>query len=108
MDDKTRIDRALNVAEYQIFPNASQGVYKIAVILTDGVQSTEAQGLRPASKPLREAGVRVIAVGIGVGKQERRLRLMTDREEDVVDTKNLQGHLRGILDDLSQNACSKY
>ena len=108
MNDRTRIDRALNVAEDQIFPNARKSAYKIAIILTDGVQSAGAQGLRPSSKPLRDAGVRVIAVGIGVGKRERSLRLMTDRDEDVVDTKNIQGHLQGILDDLIQNDCSKY
>lgn len=108
MGERTRIDRALNVAENQIFPEARQGVYKIAIILTDGVQSTGAQGLRRSSKPLRDAGVRVIAVGIGVGKRERRLRLMTDRDEDVVDTKSIQGHLQKILDDLRQNGCSKY
>ena len=108
MGKKTRIDRALNVADNQIFPEARQGVSKIAVILTDGVQSTEAQGLRSSSKPLRDAGVRVIAVGIGDGKRERRLRLMTDRAEDVVDTKNIQGHLQKIFNDLIQNGCSKY
>ena len=108
MGERTRIDRALNIAENQIFPEARQGVYKMVIILTDGVQSTGAQGLRSSSKPLREAGVRVIAVGIGVGKRERRLRLMTDRDEDVMDTKNIQGHLKEILSDLSQNGCSKY
>ena len=108
MDDRTRIDRALNLAVDKIFPSARLGVYKMAIILTDGVQSTGARGLRPSSKPLRDAGVRVIAVGIGVGKQERRLQLMTDRDEDVVDAKNIQGHLQKILGDLSQNDCSKY
>ena len=108
MNDRTRIDRALNLAVDKIFPSARQGVYKIAMILTDGVQSAEAQGLMPSSKPLRDAGVRVIAVGIGHGKQERRLRLMTDRAEDVVDAKNIQGHLQEILGDLDQNGCSKY
>jgi len=108
MDKRTRIDRALNLAENQIFPEARKGVNKMTIILTDGVQSTGAQGLRPSSKPLRDAGVRVIAVGVGVGKRERRLRLMTDRDEDVVDLKNVQGRLQEILDDLSQNGCSKY
>ena len=108
MDDRTRIDRALNLAVDKIFPSARQDVHKMAIILTDGVQSTGARGLRPSSKPLRDTGVRLIAVGIGDGKQERRLRLMTDRNEDVVDSKNIQGHLQEILHDLSQNGCSKY
>lgn len=106
MNGRTRIDRALNMAENQIFPNARKSAYKIAMILTDGVQSTGAQGLLPSSKPLRDAGVRMIAVGIGVAQRERSLRLMTDRDEDVADTKNIQRHLQGILDDLTQNDCN--
>ena len=108
LGQKTRIDRALNVTENQIFPEARQDVYKMAIILSDGVQSTGAQGLRPSSKPLRDAGVRVIAVGIGIGKRERRLRLMTDRDEDVVDAKSIWGHLQEIRNELRQNNCSKY
>jgi len=108
MDDRTRIDLALKVAKDRIFPNARHGVYKMAIILTDGVQSAGAQGLRPSSKPLRDAGVRVIAVGIGVGKRKNRLRLMTDRDEDVVDAENIQGYLQEIFRDLEQNGCSKY
>jgi len=49
MNDRTRIDLALKVAKDEIFPNARYGVYKMAIILTDGVQSTGAQGLRPSS-----------------------------------------------------------
>jgi len=108
MGRRTRIDRALNFAENQIFPGSRQDVHKMAIILTDGVQSTGAQGLRRSSKPLRDAGVRVIAVGIGAGKRERRLRLLTDRDEDVVDIKDIQGRLQEILDDLRQNGCSEY
>ena len=108
MNDRTRIDRALNMAENQIFPNARMGAYKIVIILTDGVQSTEAQGLRSSSKPLRDAGVHVIVVGIGVGKRWRRLRLMTNLDDDVVDTKNIQQHLQKTFSDLIQNDCSKY
>ena len=50
----------------------------------------------------------MLAVGVGVGMEKRRLRLMTDSDEDVVTTKNLQEHFQGILRDLIQNECSKY
>lgn len=108
MGGRTRIDKALKIAVDQVLPDARQGVYKIDIILTDGVQSKGARGLKQTSKPLRDAGVRVLAVGIGAGMDERRLRLMTDRDKDVVNAKNIQGHLQGILDDLSQHDCSKY
>ena len=103
MNGRTRIDLALKVAEDEIFPNARHGVYKMAIILTDGAQSNKTQGLRRSSKPLRDAGVRVIVVGIGVPKEDSDLRLMTDRNEDVVDAENIQGHLQKIL-----CGCSKY
>ncbi|XP_078360443.1 matrilin-1-like isoform X1 [Oculina patagonica] len=106
MGGRTRIDKALKIAIDQALPAARPGVYKIDIILTDGVQSSGARGLKPTSRPLRDAGVRVLAVGIGTKKDERRLRLMTDRDEDVVDAKNIQGHLQGILDDLSQHYCT--
>ncbi|XP_078360599.1 uncharacterized protein LOC144644910 [Oculina patagonica] len=106
MGGRTRIDKALKIAVDQVLPAARQGVYKIDIILTDGVQSSGARGLKQTSKPLRDAGVRVLAVGIGTGMDKRRLRLMTDRDEDVVDAKNIQGRLQGILDDLSQHDCT--
>ncbi|KAL9978387.1 hypothetical protein ACROYT_G015895 [Oculina patagonica] len=106
MGGRTRIDKALNIAVDQVLPDARQGVYKIDIILTDGVQSSGARGLKQTSKPLRDAGVRVLAVGIGAGMDKRRLRLMTDRDEDVVDAKDIQGHLQGILDYLSQHDCT--
>lgn len=108
MGGRTRIDKALNLADNQVFRDARRGVHKIAIVLTDGVQSSGARGLKQRSKPLRDAGVRVLAVGFGGRMDERRLRLMTDRDEDVVDAKNIQGHLKKILDELEQHACSKY
>ena len=108
MGGRTRIDKALNRAVNQVLPDARQDVYKIAIILTDGVQSSGARGMKQTSKPLRNAGVRVLAVGVGAGKNERRLRLMTDRDQDVVNAKNIQAYLQRILDDLNQHGCSKY
>ena len=103
MNGRTSIDLALKVAKDEIFPNARHGVYKMAIILTDGVQTDKTKGLRQSSKQLRDAGVRVIVVGIGVPKEDSKLRLMTDRNEDVVDAENIQGHLQKIL-----CGCSKY
>ena len=108
MGGRTRIDKALNRAVNQVLPDARQDVYKIAIILTDGVQSSGARGMKQTSKPLRDEGVRVLAVGVGAGKNERRLRLMTDRDQDVVNAKNIQPYLQRILDDLNQHGCSKY
>ena len=82
----TRIDKALDVAATEIFPGARTGVPKIALVITDGKQTkaADAKGLKEASEPLRKAGVRVLAVGIGSGVDPGELRLVAGSEEDVV------------------------
>ena len=82
----TRIDKALKVASTQLFPRARQDVPKIAMVLTDGEQtkSPDAVGLKEASEPLRRAGVRIVAFGIGKRVNVRELRLIVERDEDVI------------------------
>ena len=65
---------------------ARTGVPKIAVLKIDDKQmkAADAKGLKEASTPLRKAGVRVLAVGIGSGVDPDELRLVAGSEEDVV------------------------
>lgn len=82
----TRIDRALVMASSELFPRARKDVTKIAMLLTDGEQ-TDPDGtvnLRHASAPLRQQGVRLIAFGVGKSINVRELRLVVERDEDVV------------------------
>lgn len=81
---RTRIDKAL-VETKQVFKEGRDDVYKIAVVLTDGIQSKDrdTKSLLSTSEPLRRAGVRVIAVAIGTRASKGRLRLMTDSMDDV-------------------------
>ena len=109
---QTRIDRALSKASSEIFKTISISHPNIAVVFTDGVQTLDTvteipKGLRDASQPLKDKGVRVIAVGVTANANRERLRLMTDRWEDVVVNKDkavLVGELKVIL----KNACSEY
>ena len=109
---QTRIDRALSKASSEIFKTISISRPNIAIIFTDGVQTKDLsweipKGLRDASQPLKEKGVRVIAVGVTANANKERLRLMTDRLEDVVvntDKAFVAEQLKGILKD----ACSEY
>ena len=82
----TRIDRALEVATREVFPNARKGVYQIAMVITDGKQTQmdDTKDLREVSKPLRKAGVRVLALGVGSGVDEKELRLIVERDGDVL------------------------
>ena len=86
---RTRIDMALDLASTDIFPAARPGVPKIAILITDGKQTQakdakDAKDLKVASDPLRKAGVRVLAVGIGSVVDADELRSITETDEDVV------------------------
>jgi len=74
----------LKTASDEIFKYALPGRPKIAIVLTDGKQTPPALGLRPASQGLRNARVRVIAMPLSRNAEQERLRLMTERDEDVV------------------------
>ena len=54
--------------------------------MTDGKQTkaADSKGLREASEPLRRAGVRVLAIGIGSEVDSNELRLVTETDDDVV------------------------
>lgn len=103
----TRIDKALALTASDIFAKGSRpGVPKIAMLITDGTQTpaADAKGLREASEPLRKAGVRVLAIGIGKGVDRAELRLVTERDEDVVVAANFQDLLLK-LSNLTSQAC---
>ncbi|CAH3154300.1 unnamed protein product, partial [Pocillopora meandrina] len=102
---RTRIDRALDVAVDEVFSSARPYAYKIVIVLSDGVQSKGAKSLRESSRPLRQANVRVLAVGIGTGMAKNRLRLMTGSDDDVVDVKDIDGHLQYIITNIYRNPC---
>ena len=82
----TRIDRGLEVATREVFPNARKGVYQIAMVITDGqqTQTADTKDLKEVSEPLRKAGVRVLALGVGSGVDAKELRLIVERDEDVL------------------------
>ena len=82
----TRIDKALEVAAKYVFPNARPDVQQIAMVITDGeqTQAPDAINLKEASEPLRKAGVQVLALGIGSSVNPDELRLLVEKDEDVL------------------------
>ena len=103
---QTRIDKALALAASDIFPDARPGVAKIALLITDGRQSaaSDAKDLKEASEPLRQAGVRVMALGIGSGVDRDELRLITENDDDVVLANDFEDMLLQVRN-LSSKAC---
>ena len=106
---RTRIDKAL-VETKQVFKEGRDDVYKIAVVLTDGIQPKEhdTKSLLSTSEPLRSAGVRVIAVAIGTQASKGRLRLMTDSMDDVKEEDEALEYFQQLSDKLNQNLCGNY
>ena len=106
---RTRIDKAL-VETKQVFKEGRDDVYKIAVVLTDGIQSEDhdTKSLLSTSEPLRRAGVRVIAVAIGTQASKGRLRLMTDSMDDVKEEDEALEYFQQLSDKLNQNLCGNY
>ena len=106
---RTRIDKAL-VETKQVFKEGRDDVYKIAVVLTDGIQSEDhdTKSLLSTSEPLRRAGVRVIAVAIGTQASKNRLRLMTDSMDDVKEEDEALEYFQQLSDKLNQNLCGNY
>lgn len=106
---RTRIDKAL-VETKLVFKEGRDDVYKIAVVLTDGMQSEDhdTKSLLSTSEPLRRAGVRVIAVAIGTRASKGRLRLMTDSMDDVKEEDEALEYFQQLSDKLNQNLCGNY
>ena len=106
---RTRIDKAL-VETKQVFKEGRGDVYKIAVVLTDGIQSEDrdTKSLLSTSEPLRRAGVRVIAVAIGTRASKGRLRLMTDSMDDVKEEDEALEYFQQLSDKPNQNLCGNY
>lgn len=102
----TRIDKALDLAATDVFSKAREGVPKIALLITDGTQTpaADAKDLKEASEPLRKAGIRVLAVGVGSGVDADQLRLITENDDDVVIADDFQDLLLKLRN-LTSKAC---
>lgn len=111
----TRIDRALKLARSIFDTNGSitrRGVPKILILLTDGKQTVapDATSLDEAARPLHEADVKILTVGMGSNVDVKELRAMSLDNKDVFlapsfdDLLSLSGSVAKIMCD----AASKY
>ena len=86
---KTRIDRALKLATSLFDPSANgamrPGVPRILILLTNGKQTEapDAIALDHAARPLFEADVRILVVGVGQNFDEGELQALALKEDDV-------------------------
>ena len=86
---ETRMDRALKLASSLFDPSASgamrRGVPRILILITSGKQTiaTDSMNLEDAARPLHEADVRILVVGVGQNVDGNELRTVGLKEEDV-------------------------
>ena len=104
LNSKSRIDKALKLADTEMFSLASgakPAVTNLLIIITTGTQSNDADAEDPVaiSEAMVKSGVNVIAVGIGSNVDENRLRAMTGDQSKVFMVKS--------FDDLNDPALSK-
>ena len=78
------MDKAFDVAIRDVFPNGRVGIPKIAFVMANGQQASDAKALGAASEPIRKAGVKVVALGVGTGIDLQQLRSVVEEDEDVL------------------------
>ena len=88
MGSTTRIDKALRMTQNEMFsiPNGGRpGVTKLLIVLTDGSQTQDAGAEDPGdvADEIRNAGIRVIAVGIGKGVNTTELAHIAGDDKNV-------------------------
>ena len=103
----TRIDKGLLLAGNHVFSTFAGSrlhVPKVAILTTDGRQTKgpDTVPLYEASEPLKQKGVRVLAVGIGSYIDVHELIEVTERNEDVFLVK-APSALFGLVDTLVAN-----
>ncbi|CAH3105702.1 unnamed protein product, partial [Porites lobata] len=107
----TRIDLALKVASEQLF-TPQEGMRddsrKVMVLLTDGNQTgfdlvPDQTPLVDAIQPIKDLGVKIIAIGIGSVDREQLATLVTD-PNDILQPKNFQ-ELLTLVKTTVQKSC---
>lgn len=109
----TYIDRALRMADRDVFTYAAgmrYNVDKVALVMTDGVQTVEKNSgksdieiLTEASKPLKEKGVRIISLGIGKRVNRRSLEAISSGR-DVYSSRTFS-ELKTLVKKLKKGTC---
>ena len=105
----TRTDTALIITSEYIFTNHTvnqrHNAPKIAILITDGKAGPRKPDFLPvsnASEPLKQKGVRILAVGIGKRIDKQELLEITERKTDLIISKHFS-HLSDLVDDMVAN-----
>ena len=116
--DRTRIDLGLQTANTSLFSREGgmrENVTKIAILLTDGKQTTENVKdlipLREAANFLKQRGITIFVVGIGKNIDRGELRQIVDKEDQLIEAKTfaeLEDEVVNIATKSCRRAVGKY
>lgn len=108
----TRIDKALQVAYKEMFNvsnGARKGIQKVLILMTDGKQTVEIDSvdLALAIKPIHEAGIKVIVIGIGPGVDPVELASIAEDPKDIYYAKDFnQLRSSNFITNITEASCA--
>lgn len=102
----TRIDNGLSKAKEVFEKVRSSDRIKLLLLLTDGKQPNVDEKLKQLSSELRNASVRLLAVGIGSGVDVEQLKLIAGDDANAITATDFN-HLKNKLGSLVKKACGK-
>ena len=100
-EGQVRLDKALDLAITDVFPRARPGVTKIDLIFTDGRVLNRSNSLEVirSSEASKEAGVRLLTLGIGAGVDPNEWSRVGKYDKDLIylrDSQDLTFKVRDI------------
>ena len=100
-EGQVRLDKAMDLAITDVFPRARPGVTKIDLIFTDGRPLNRSNALKVIrnSEASKEAGVRLLTLGIGTGVDPKKWSRVVNYDKDLIylrDSQDLTFKVRDI------------
>ena len=113
MGSTTRIDKALRLAQKELFSLGNGGrvdVPKLLILLTDGTQTQDAGAEDPGdiAEELRANGINILVVGIGRGINETELTHIAGEEKSVYSAASFESLVENdFIESVTTQSCDK-
>ena len=112
MGSTTRIDKALRLAKKEMFSlknGGRAGIPKVLILLTDGSQTADVDAEDPAlvADEFRNAGIPLIAVGIGAGVNKTELNHIAGGESNAYSADSFDELVdSSFIDTINEDTCN--
>ena len=113
MGSTTRIDKALRLAQNELFDEENGArfqVNKILIMLTDGSQTQDDESEDPAmiAQEIRDSGIQMLTIGIGPGTNISELTRIAGSRQNSYSTESFDKLLEeNFLQSISSAGCKK-